>query len=236
MMRKKDFHVTLQNSATIGLGLEQRTFQDRSVRKKGVADVSGITEEEFGKYWIKAGVLSGTCVARAFPKPPAKTQTMIADAVGDTPEKAIRALKELLEERDGQRIQMRRLEENSGTYVPAEWEYVEALQQVSFSDAQVAMLKALTIAGKEGLTIGQLTNAADYKSREVTVKAFKSVGIMVSEYLAPNLSETRTARENGEAHVVAYSHIGNTNEPATWIMHPELRDAVRAVLGTQSNA
>ncbi|WP_300074665.1 hypothetical protein [uncultured Ruegeria sp.] len=228
--------MTLQNFTKIDLGLEQRAFQDRSVRRKRGADVSGITEEEYGKYWIKAGVLSGVCVARAFPKKPAKTQTMIADAVGDTPEKAIRALKELLEERDRQRTQKRRLEENSGTYVPGEWEYVEALHQVRFSDAQVAMLKALTIAGKEGLTIGQLTSTAEYKSRETAVKAFKNTGLMIAEYLEIELIETGAARGNGLAQVVAYSHICNSDEPATWIMHPELRNAVRAVLGIRSNA
>ena len=40
-------------------GLEQRAFQDRSVRKSRNADVSGVIEEEFGKYLIKAGILSG---------------------------------------------------------------------------------------------------------------------------------------------------------------------------------
>ena len=210
--------------------LKQKSFQDRSVRKSRNADVSGVIEVEFGKYLIKAGILSGNCVARAFPKPPAKTQAMIADAVGDTPALAIEALKDFLEERDKKRSDQRRLEGNSGTLVPSEREYAEALRQIRLTPAQVTMLKALTIAGKEGLTVGHLSQAAGYKSREASIKVFKKIGLLVAEYLELELPEAGSAQNDGAAQVLAYSHIESDDEPATWIMHQELRDAVRSVL------
>ncbi|SDX25479.1 hypothetical protein SAMN05444358_10469 [Ruegeria halocynthiae] len=179
---------------------------------------------------IKAGILSGNSVARAFPKPPAKTQAMIADAVGETPEIAIEALKKILEERDRKRSVQRRLERNSGTLVPSEREYTEAMRQVRFTPAQVTMLRALSIAGKEGLTIGQLSQAAGYNSRETSIKVFKKAGLLIAEYLELDLPETGSEQNDGAAQIVAFSHIESDGEPATWIMHQELRGAVRSVL------
>ncbi len=179
---------------------------------------------------IKAGILSGNSVARAFPKPPAKTQAMIADAVGETPALAIEALKEVLEERDRKRSGQRRLAGNSGTLVPSEGEYTEALRQVRFTPAQVTMLRALSIAGKEGLTVGQLSNTAGYRSREASIKVFKKIGLLIAEYLDLDLPEIGPTQNDGAAQVLAFSHIESEDEPATWIMHQELRSAVRSVL------
>lgn len=229
-MRKNAPQVTLSGSKMSVRGLEQRAFQDRSVRKTRNADVSEVIEVEFGKYLIKAGILSGNSVARAFPKPPAKTQGLIADAVGETPSLAIEALKEILEERDWKRSARRRLEANSGNFIPSEGEYVEALRQIGLSTALVTMLKALTIAGKEGLSIGQLTKAAGYKSREASVKVFKKIGLLIAEYLELELPEAGSAQNDGAAQVLAFSHVKSDDKPATWIMHQELRDAVRSVL------
>ncbi|WP_319545750.1 hypothetical protein [Ruegeria conchae] len=229
-MRNRAPQVSLQNAKLSVLGREQRDFQDRSVRKSRNADVSGVIEEEFGKYLIKAGILSGNSVARAFPRPPAKTQAMIADAVGETPEMAIEALKEILEERDKKRNDQRRLEENTGTLVPSEREYIEALRQVRFTPAQVTMLRALSIAGKEGLTIGQLSQAAGYKSREASIKVFKKAGLLIAEYLELDIPQPGPEQNDGAAQIVAFSHIESDDKPATWIMHEELRCVVRSVL------
>ncbi|WP_157054203.1 hypothetical protein [Ruegeria sp. 6PALISEP08] len=229
-MRKNAPPVTLRSPKKSTRGLEQRAFQDRSVRKSRNADVSGVIEEEFGKYLIKAGILSGNSVARAFPKPPAKTQAMIADAVGETPAIAIEALKEILEERDRERSTQRRLEGSSGTLVPSEREYTEALRQIRFTPAQVTMLRALSIAGKEGLTIGHLSQAAGYTSREASIKVFKKIGLLIAEYLELDLPEAGSAQADGAAQILAFSHIESEDEPATWIMHQELRCAVRSVL------
>ena len=51
-MRKNAPQVTLPGSKMSARGLEQRAFQDRSVREPRNADVAGVIEEEFGKYRI----------------------------------------------------------------------------------------------------------------------------------------------------------------------------------------
>ncbi|RBW62551.1 hypothetical protein DS906_02565 [Ruegeria sp. A3M17] len=155
---------------------------------------------------------------------------MIADAVGETPASAIDALKEVLEARDRNRSDQRRLEGNSGTLVPGEREYIEALRQIRFTPAQITILKALSIAGKEGLTVGQLSHAAGYTSREASIKVFKKIGLMVAEYLELDLPDPGTAQNDGAVQVLAFSHIEGEDEPATWVMHQELRNAVRSVL------
>ena len=159
----------------------QPKFKTPQVVKKKGADVAGIVEEEYGNYQIKAGRLSGTYIARAFPKPPAKAQGMIAEARGDSEQAAIAALKALIEARDAERTQNRRWEERSSSQVANETEFVEAVRQVSLSPAQVAMLKAHAIAAEDGLTFRQLANTAGYKSADTAAKVLKQAGALIAD-------------------------------------------------------
>lgn len=92
------------------------------------------------------------------------------------------------------------------------------------------MLRALSIAGKEGLTIAQLSQAADYKSHGTSIKIFKKLRLLIGKYLVLGLPETGSEQIDGAAYILAFSHIENGDEPAIWIMHQELRGAVRSVL------
>ena len=73
-------------------------------------DLGKIIEEEFGRYRIRAGRLSGNFVARAFPKLGSNSQGLMAEAAGASGEEAIEALKDRLRERDVQRTAARRWE------------------------------------------------------------------------------------------------------------------------------
>jgi len=81
----------------------------RATRQRKAYEMpAAITEEDYGNYLIKSGRLSGTYVARAFPKPPVKKKGLVAEASGKSEEAAIEALKIMIEERDAERTASRR--------------------------------------------------------------------------------------------------------------------------------
>lgn len=208
----------------------QPKFKAPRVAKKKGADVAGIVEEDYGKYQIKAGRLSGTYIARAFPKASAKAQGMIAEAKGDSEEAAIAALKALIEARDVERTENRRWEEKSASQVANETEFLEALRQASLSQAQVAMLKAHAIAAEDGLTFRQLANAAGYKNHDTAAKVLRKAGALIADYLRIEVSGDEAADGEGAVTVLAFGRAPEEDAPTVWVMHEELRRAVRKAL------
>lgn len=194
------------------------------------ADVVGIVEADHGKYRIKAGQLGGIFVARAFPKPPTRAQGLIAEAEGDTEEAAIAALKTKIEARDVQRESVRRWDEHADVSVPNEEEFVEALQQTPLSRPQIAMLKAHAFARDEGLTMSQMARAAGYKSRDTAAKVFRKAGDLIADYLGIEIDEEANRDREGAALLLAFKYIQGEDVPTVWVMHPELRDAVKLAL------
>ncbi len=203
-------------------------FKERHVQVKSEAKVAGIIEEEYGKYQIKAGRLSGSYVARAFAKPPATTKGFFVEAEGDSEQAAIDALKALIDARKIQRSEDRRWDEKSSISVPTEEEFLETLRQAQLSQAQVAMLKALSVSAENGLTFGQLARAAGYKSSKTGAKVFKKVGDLIADYLGIEIADRDATHDERSAHIVAFGHISEEDAPTVWVMHQELRCAVRA--------
>ncbi|MFW5655070.1 MAG: hypothetical protein ACOCYW_05415 [Roseicyclus sp.] len=186
---------------------------------------------EHSRYQIKSGWLAGRFVARAFPKAPAKARGMIAEATGATEEAAIAALHEIIDTREDRRTAERRRDPQTGVDVPSVEEYVEAVRQITLSGPQFAMLTALSMAGEDGLTDAGMARAAGYKSGSSAHRAFVATGQLIAEYLspeaqpgdAPNAAEG-TALLGFRADAAAEGDAGN------WILHPELRQAVRQAL------
>ena len=188
-----------------------------------------IVEDEHGNYQIKAGKLGGVFVARAFPKPPAKTKGMIAEAAADSADAAIAALKTELDTRETVRRADRRFDEQANLSVPNEHEYLEALQQASLSNAQIAMLRAHAIAGEDGLTTGALARAADYKSLDTARTTYGKAGRALGEYLDIEVPKPSKVDGEGPIRVLAFG-VAIDDGKVVWIMHPELRRAVQAAL------
>ncbi|MCU4652006.1 hypothetical protein N8I71_04150 [Roseibacterium sp. SDUM158016] len=184
---------------------------------------------EHGRYQIKSGRLSGEYVARAFPKPPAKARGMIAEATGATEEAAIAALHEAIDARENRRVGERRTDDHSGTPVPSVEEYVEAIAQVALSAPQMAMLTALSIAGEDGLTETKIAGVAGYKSRASANKSLAGAGLLIGEFLSIETASTQPSNDPEGTSLLGYrSADGGVNAAGKWILHAELRDAVRA--------
>ena len=192
---------------------------------------AAITQEDYGNYLIKSGRLSGTYVARAFPKPPVKKKGLIAEASGKSEEAAIEALKIMIEERDAERTASRRWEVRSGLSVPTEAEFEEAIDQTSLSTAQIAMLVAHAVSGEAGLLPNAMASAAGYKSVETAEKTYKRAGTALAAYLGIDLDGGDTPTGDGPARLLAYrERLKDSDDAQVWVMHPELRTAVLETL------
>ena len=192
------------------------------------ADKPHIIEEEFGNYRIKAGRLHGNFVARAFPNRASRGQGLIAEATGGSETEAIASLKHMIEERAARRREERRWEARSNISVPSEAEFIDALKQTRFTQPQLAMLDLHARAGDEGLTNSQLKQAASYKSDETAQKSYARVGAVIADYLSVPDPSPETGASWSQIQVLAFRDAPE-EAAAVWIMHQELRKAIRAV-------
>jgi hypothetical protein len=191
------------------------------------ADTPHIVEEDFGNYRIKAGWLGGDFVARAFPNRESRSQGLIAEATGGSEVEAISSLKQVIEERTTQRREERRWEARSNISVPSEAEFAEALKQVRFAEAQRAMLDLHARAGEAGLTEARLQHAAGYKSNEMAQKSYGRAGGLIADYLDVTYPDPEAGNSWVEVQVLAFCDTPE-DAAAVWVMHEELRKAVRA--------
>ena len=184
-----------------------------------------------GRYQIKSGRLSGEYVARAFPKPPTNARGLIAEAKGATEEAAIAALHEVIDAREMRRVEDRRIDAATNAAVPSVEEYVEAIGQVALSRPQRAMLIALALADGEGLTEMRMARAAGYKSKTSANRAFASAGLLIASYLSAEGPSTPQPGDADGATSLGYrGKRKNDEDPGNWILHAEVRDAVRTAL------
>lgn len=175
------------------------------------------------RYQVKSGWLAGSFVARAFPKPPTKARGMIAEATGATEEAAIAALHDVIDARENRRTDERRDDPRAGIAVPGTEEYVEAIRQVGLSLPQCAMLTALSLAGEDGLTMLRMADAAGYKSDAAANRSFAAAALLIADYLSV---ETRSHTTSGDPECATLLGFRGA-ETGNWILHPELREAVR---------
>ncbi len=200
-----------------------------SVQTKKV-DASDIVEDEFGNYRIRAAWLNGKFVARAFPRLETGAQGLIAEAIGSSENDAIWELKMILGQRDVERTRARRWDQSAELSVPSKDEYIEALLQIRLSLQQRSMLKADAIAGQKGLTTTELMRAAGYKSQETALKVLGKAGSLVAHFLGVELTSNHRKAHVNSMRVLANCEQEEPDSPTVWILHEELRNAVKSAL------
>jgi len=181
-----------------------------------------IVEDEFGNYKIRAGQLNGEFVARAFPRHSARSQGLMAEAKGASEGDAIEALKAMLTERETERTAARRWEARSDVAVPTPEEYLEALRQTTLSAAQLAMLKALAVAGEEGLGLPAVMTAGGYKSQDAAMKALTKAANLMADFIG--IAPAPAGKDGLDS--VCFRQAEGADAPQLLILHAELRDAV----------
>lgn len=194
------------------------------------ADAATIVEDAFGNYLIRAGRLNGDFIARAFPATGSRSQGLIAEASGTSEADAIEALKESLRARSANRTEARRWDERSDSAIPSKEEFIEALRQMKLTDSQLAMLKALAVAGDDGMTLAASTRASGYKSQDTAMKALKRAGSLVGDFLGVEPRSGAATDPKDAREVLGYLIEGESETASVWVMHDELRHAVRSVI------
>lgn len=183
---------------------------------------------EHGRYQVKSGRIAGEYIARAFPKPPTIARGVIAEAKGATEEAAIAALHAMIDARETQRTEGRRTDPQSGAVVPSAEEYVEAIAQITLSRPQHAMLLELSLAGDAGLTERRMASAAGYKSIASANRAFAGAGLLIATYLSADTAGNGSSSDLEGASFLGFRGTSrNDTDPGNWILHPEVRDAIR---------
>ncbi|MBL3608515.1 hypothetical protein [Rhodovulum sulfidophilum] len=222
------------NGSTRQANAVRDPFRSMSKAKKPTKkpkEAPAIQLGEHSRYQIKSGWLAGTFVARAFPKPPTKARGMIAEATGATEEAAISALHEIIDAREDRRTDERRKDTQNGVNVPSVEEYVEAIRQIALSGPQCAMLTALSLAEEDGLKDAQMANAAGYKSKASANRSLVAAGLLIAEYLSvESQADDAPGAPEGAALLGFRGATANEEETGNWVLHPELRQAVRQVL------
>ncbi|SPF81482.1 hypothetical protein [Pseudoprimorskyibacter insulae] len=216
-----------EGKTATGRDLFKDTKEKKAVERSSDTPVA-IQLGEHGRYQIKSGRLSGEYVARAFPKPPTNARGLIAEARGATEEAAIAALHEVIDAREVRRTDDRRADPTTGFSIPSIEEYAEAMAQVALSRPQHAMLTALAFAEDGGMSEASLANAAGYKSRASSNRAFASAGLLIANYLSLEATSSVATDEHDGTRFLGYrGKQRNDEDPGNWLLHAELRDAVR---------
>ena len=203
-----------------------KTNADRKRARARATGVSGIVEDEFGNYKIRAGQLNGVFVARAFPRHSARSQGLMAEATGKSENEAIISLKALLTEREEERVTARRWEERSQSLVATLEEYLEALRQTDLSAAQRSILKAQTLSGEDGLVAVSIMNAGGYKSQDAAIKALAKSGMLMADFIGLEMPLAKSDLPDPALRVLGFQSSKIAGAPLHLVLHQELRDAV----------
>jgi len=182
-------------------------------------------EVQHGAYTLKAGLLQGKAVARAFVTGGA--HGVVAEAQGANVEEALERLKAELDNRSADERAHRRHDAALGFDVPSEAEYARALAVVKPHDGHWKLLRAHALAGETGLTTHQLAFDAGYHSDGAATLQMGVIGRQLAGAMDLTLP-TRPPRPDAEPAIGVMATILKTGDAAVWVMHPELRAAVLA--------
>ncbi|MSU88632.1 hypothetical protein GE300_03230 [Rhodobacteraceae bacterium 2CG4] len=183
-----------------------------------------VVEVEYGRYLLKAGVQKNGALGRAFIR--AKQGAgILCEVKAKTPDLAIEALKQALDETDRAARKNRRRDEKLEFDVPTVAEYQLALSKISPDGSYRSMLEAHARAGREGLTAGQLAEAAGYANFNAANLHYGKLGREVADFLGVALPAS-TARPGEDVATGVLAGIGPEEGIFVWVMRPELRAAL----------
>jgi hypothetical protein len=189
------------------------------------AEMSTVTEAIHENYVIKAGVLEGEYVARAF-EADRKMRGAYMQAIGDTPEEAIESLKTMLTEAETKAKSRRRWDEAIRIFVPTELEYRTALRTLPLSDSETTMLKAHALAGNRGMTAREIGATVGYDLNAANAQ-YGKIGTRFGEYIKVDFPQMN--KKNADLlRTAALATKGAAREDGAWVwvMHPELIEAM----------
>lgn len=183
---------------------------------------------DYGKFMLKAGQLSGTWTARAFLRQGAGGRGFAHEATGKDAELAIEALKAQIDEEIQQRLSRRRHDDSMDFDVPTVEDYTDGLRGAGLTDKQLVMLRAHAAAADAGLTAQELAEVAGYRTFSTANLHYNKAGKLMAEAMDVTAPETGPAEDQVLTGVLARGGPPREDGEFVWVMHPELRDAIKA--------
>ncbi|MGP6089150.1 hypothetical protein [Antarctobacter jejuensis] len=181
---------------------------------------------DYGKYTLKAGIVEGKAVARAFLRD-ARRPGVIVEVDGSDPEAALKRLKVTVDDLTANRRAKRRESLDADFLVPTVEEFQEALVVAKLSSVQEAMLVAHAKAGERGLTAGEIADIGGYANFETANAIYGKAGRIIAEAIGVTPPPRRSGDKDAPTAVLAE---GGEPRPDTgffvWVMYPELREAL----------
>lgn len=178
-----------------------------------------------GRYTIRAAILNKVPTARAFLT--GGVQGTVAEATASTVDEAIEKLKEQLDETIRQSLSERRHADDLDFDVPTSAEFGEALSIIKPHGGQLAMLRAHSAAGDEGLNSGELADAAGYAGFKSANLQYAKLAKAIAAAIECDLPRQNLNKDADVANgVLAASGPNRGDDDYVWVMHPELHDAL----------
>lgn len=185
---------------------------------------------EYGKFMLKAGQLSGVWTARAFLRQGTGGRGFAHEATGKDADTAIEALKAQIDDEAGQRRGRRRHDETMGFDVPTTEDYTDGLRGAPLTEKQLVMLRAHAAAADAGLTAEELADIAGYRNPNTANLHYGKAGRLMAEAMDVTAPDVKQGEDMALTGILARGGPVREDGEFVWVMHPELREAVKAVL------
>jgi hypothetical protein len=184
---------------------------------------------QHGRYTIRAmSVGNGWKAAAYLTAAMTKGGSWVAEEDGTSFDSVVQKIRVSLDARERSLHEAR----TPGPYfaVPNEQEYMEGLSYARFTPAQVEMLKAHAKAGDDGLTAGQIGRAGGYADFSSANLHYGKAGRLLSEVLHLTIPISPGREEPMPTGILAWWDAPEEGANGRWIMYPQLRRAVLAML------
>jgi len=174
-------------------------------------------ELTYGAHKVIAGVLKGQCRAIVY-----RDETQLKAVDADTVADAIAAAKDWIDALNRERSKGRR-----APHIGTKADYIEAFRATPIADHHAAMLRAHANAPERALTAAELAKAAGYASFASANSHYGKLARTIAE----SIGLSPAVRDGQDHEVWTFALADGDGEVETaswrWIMHPEVRDALR---------
>lgn len=185
---------------------------------------------DYGKFTLKAGQLSGVWTARAFLRTGPGGHGIAHQATGKDASAALDALRAQIDDEAARRRGQRRHDPATGFDVPTREDYADGLRGADLTDRQRVMLQAHAAAGDAGLTATELAEVAGYRNFNTANLHYGKAGRLMAEAMDVTAPESRLRDDLVQTGILAHGGTPRADGEFVWVMHPELREALRVVV------
>jgi hypothetical protein len=188
-----------------------------------------VQARDHGRYVIKGGFINNKAVARAFVRNASRIKGSVIECTGDSVEAAIERVATELDRMAVDAASFRRMDQASGIAVPTQSEFETALRGMSISERVLNLLHVQAIAPGWLPTLRHIAKVCGFEELSEVERAYDRIAGAIAADLGLRLATGSRVRLLLDL---------PQGQPLTFDiavpLHPELRSALIALLGTAS--